>query len=350
MIKVGPRLWKTGLAVALTVFLLRVTGLRYEVFGAMAAVLAVAPSANQSLKNALELIGVNLLGGLIGAAATLLIGPNPLVMGGVVILVLLLCQILHWQKVSGTAAAVAIFVMAPHPEVAYAYVGWRLLAVVAGSVVGTAVNAFIARPDFWPAAAADIVRAGAELDRFTARMAERLDRPHSITKAEVLTGAARVEERIAEARKKVALLDERGPMGRELAERSLRVLSSLLERIQIVHKAALTAERLPDYGSEVVEIQAAIAALIRHRQDLYARLLAPMPLEVALAADLLAIERRFESAIRLPAQPEEAEIYFRLYRMRSSVSHMSNRLGRLCVAATGRVSTVIEAAAEAGLI
>lgn len=335
MLKVGPRLWKTGLAVALTLAVLRMTGLKYEVFGAIAAVMAVAPSANQSFRNAAELIGVNILGGVVGAAAAMLAGPNPFVIGAVVVGVLLMCQALNWQKVSGAAVTVTLFVMAPHPETAYAYWGWRLLSVVMGSVIGTAVNALIFRPEYWPATAEAIAAAGAELDRFVADVAGRLARPHGYTKAEILAGAARVERSIAEARACAGRLEGAEAGRRELAERAVKVLASLLERIQIIHKAALSAERLPDYPAAVAEVQAAVSALLNHRQALYAFVLGQAALAPDLAPRLLAIERSFESAMRLPAQPEEAEVCFRLYRMRSSVSYMANRLGRLHVAAAG---------------
>lgn len=333
MLRVGPRLWKTGLAVALTVSVIRLLGTGYEVFGALAAVLAVAPSTGHSLRSTVELIGINLLGGLIGTAAVMLLGPHPVVIGAVVVAVLLLCQHMRWQRLSSAAVTVALFVMAPHTEAAHEYVLHRLLSVLVGSVVGTLVNALVFRPDYLPATADAIGRAGEELDRFVLLVSERLPGPDGLTKAEVLAGAARVEGRIAEARQLLAVLAESRWLGanreREVLERAIKVLASLLERIQIIHKAALAAQKAPDYRTELPAIQEGLAAILRHRRDLYNGLLDRAEAEERLPAALLEMERRFEGAIRLPERPEEAEVYFRLYRMRSSVSYMANRLGRL---------------------
>ena len=351
---IGPRLWKTGLAVALTLTLMRLVGLPYEVFGALAAVLAIAPTAANSLKTSLELIGANLLGGMVGTLAILVFGPNPVVIGLVVIGVLLLCQVMPWKHLSGTAVTVTLFVMAPHPEAVYAYAGMRLVSVFIGTIVGTLVNAFVLRPDYWPAAAGALRRAGAELDGLIAAVSERLPQPERFTKPEMLAASARVEEELKAARQYAGLLAVQGRSGkgvpdRAVVERAIKVLASLLERIQIIHKAALTARRASDYQAALPEIQAALAELAGHRQYLYSLLLARQEVDVALSTAVLAMERSFEGAIHLPEQAEEAEVYFRLYRMRSSVSYMANRLGRLAVAMNGALpaeaSGVVETSA-----
>lgn len=350
MPKIGPRLWKTGLAVALAVLVLRMAGARYEVFGALAAVLAVAPSADRSFKTAAEQIAINMLGGLIGTVAVVLFGPTPLVFGVVVVTVLLVCQALNWRSASGSAVTVTLFVMAPHPEAAFAYSGWRLLSVAVGSLVGALVNALLWPPDYWPATLEAIRRAGAELDSLVVDVAARLEQPGSFTKAEILSRAARVEAQLTEVRRLVALLgDGGGNVKREVLDRSLKVLGSLLERIQIVHKAALAAQRIDEFRQELPEIQEALQSVCQHRRRLYEAILMGTPTDPVLSTQLLALERTFEGAIRLPEQTEVAEAYFRLYRMRSSVSYMANRLGRLQVALEGSRPDQVAAAAEGSM-
>lgn len=332
MVKIGPRLFKTGLAVALTVILVRLTGHRYEVYGAVAAAAAVAPSASHSMRTALAQIGGNLLGGLLGAAALLLFGPHPLVIGASVVLVIWLCQQFKWQAVSASAITVTIFVMAPHNDSAQAYVLWRLVAVVIGALTGNAVNALIMRPDHWPATVATIKAAGERLDEFVLSVTGRLDAPSSITKQEILDGAAAVEKAIAEAHRLHLLLDDStaAPL-RAVAERSIKVLTSLLERTLVIHKAALTAERAPHYYRQLPEAQEALRELVECRQALYARL-DGMPMPPRLVDDLLETEHRFDVPICVPTSMDEVEEMFRLHRMRTGIAYMANRLGRLHVA------------------
>jgi uncharacterized membrane protein YgaE (UPF0421/DUF939 family) len=335
MVPIGPRLWKTGLAVALTILLVRLTGHPYEVYGAVAAALAVAPSASRSLRTISHQIAANLAGGLIGTLAILLFGPNPLVIGVAVILVLWASQRFGYKEMAPTLVTVTLFVMAPHADSVTTYTFWRLLAVLTGSVVGTAVNALILPPDYFTVTLRAVEEAGEALDAFTQGISCRLEQPHHIEKAEVLAGAARVEASIAEARRLSLLLAEsRRPeqaAQKEVVDRAIKVLSSLLERIQVIHKAALSAQRAEVYRVQLPEMQEALAQLVLHRKRLYGMLLSPDS-EHALGPTLAEVERRFESTAVVPTCEQELEPFFRLYRMRSSVSYMANRLGRLYVA------------------
>lgn len=347
VIRIGPRLWKTGLAVTLTVFLIRQIGLPYGVFGAVAAALAVAPSASRSLRTMWSQILANLIGGLVGSMAVLLFGPNPLVIGGTVILVLVLCQAAGYKDLAATSVTVTLFVMAPHTESAAVYTFWRLLSVLVGSVVGTGVNTLIVPPDYQNVTLRAIERAGTALDAFILNVAGRLESPDAITKGEILAGAARVEAEIAEARRLSLLQAEcqrpEQVRQREVVDRSIKVLSSLLERIQVIHKSALTAERASEYRQQLPEIQAALSAVVLYRKQLYAMLLKADTVQT-LPVALSELERRFVYPAGLPASEAEVESFFWLYRMRSSVSYMANRLARLYVAKEAAVEPDLEAA------
>lgn len=344
MVRIGPRLWKTGLAVALTVILVRLTGHHYEVYGAVAAALAVAPSSSRSLRAMSGQIIANLVGGLVGSLAILLFGPNPLSIGATVILVLLICLRAGWKDLAPTAVTVTLFVMAPHSDSVTTYTFWRLLSVLIGSVTGTLVNAYILPPDYRAATMKAIRRAGEALDGFVWSIAVRLEQPHAITKPEILAGAAKVEALIAEARRLSLLMGEsRRPdqvRQKEAIERAIKVLSSLLERIQVIHKAALVAERAVEYSVQLPEIKEALACLVIYRKELYATLLEPDPSR-ALGPVLAELEQRFESPCGLPATEAEVEPFFRLYRMRSSISYMANRLSRLYVAKESALPAVL---------
>lgn len=333
MASIGPRLWKTGLAVALTIFVIRTCGLRYEVFGAVAAALAVAPSASHSLRTASNQILANILGGSVGALAALFLGSHPLVVGGVVILVLQLCQWLHWREVSSTVVTVTLFVMSPHAESAETYAMWRLLSVVVGAIVGTGVNALIVPPDYGPATARAIRSAGVALDSFILKVAGRLEQPHTYRKEDVVADAGRVEDLIREARRLLLLMGETGRAGargsrRAVLERAIKVLSSWLERILLIHKASLTARWAPDYNERLPEVQRALAELVDHRLFLY-DLLPDSGAPAALGAALRQIELQFDAVDAVPREPSEVEAFFWLYRIRASISYMAQRLDRL---------------------
>lgn len=349
LLRIGPRVWKTGLAVALTVALVRLTGHNYEVYGAAAATLAVAPSAARSFRTLWNQIQANLIGCLVGAVAILLAGPNPVVIGAMVVFVLFLCQRFGFKELAPMVVTVTLFVMAPHSDSVTTYVFWRLLSVMTGCVVGTAVNALVLPPDYQGATLRAIDRAGLALDQFVLSLSGRLDRPHEIAKAEVLDGASRVEREITEARRLNGLHEEsqrpEQERQQEVIDRAIRVMASLLERIQSIHKAALTAERASAYSEQIPEIQEALTDLVGYRKQLFAVLLKHDPVG-ALPLSLAELERRFVAPAGLPASEAEVEPFFRLYSMRSGVSYMANRLGRLYVAKETALPPALE---EAGL-
>lgn len=334
MIRIGPRLWKTGLSVALTVFLVRLTGHHYEVYGAVAAALSVAPSPARSLKTAIQQITANMLGGLVGSLAIMLFGPNPLIIGLVVVIILLLCQALHWKELSNVAVTVSLFVMAPHTDSVTTYTLWRLGSVLTGVVVGTAINALIYPPDYQSDTMTAMKRAGKELDRFLLGLARQLDFPEGYSKAEVVADAARVDSRIAEARRfALLMLDARRDLApvKPVIDRAVKVLSSMLERGLFIHRASLTAMDAPEYPDQLPEIQDALAALVDYRRELYSNLLTP-DREGTLASALAELELRFDAPIAPPENPASLGAFMGLYRMRYGIFYMANRLGRLYVA------------------
>lgn len=319
---------------AVTVFLVRLTGHPYEVYGAVAAALAVAPTASHSVKTMAQQISANLLGGILGTLLIMLFGPQPLVIGAAVVAVLLICQHFGLRNASQAAVTVTLFVMAPHADAVYTYAVWRLFSVLVGLLVGTAVNALVVPPAYGPAAVKAIQKAGEELDAFIMKVTGFLEQPENLAKADVLAGAARVDALIAEARRFYALMDE-SDSRRPVIERSIKVTGSLLERIQIIHKAALTAVQAAEYREQLPGIQSTLAALTGYRKQVYGRL-SGSPLEPGFIGEVGMIERQYESPEGLlPERPQEVEAYFRLYRMRSSLSYMANRLVRLSVAMDG---------------
>lgn len=348
MIQIGPRLWKTGLAVTVTILLVRLTGHHYEVYGAVAAALAVAPSASRSLRTMANQIIANLVGGLIGSFAIISFGPDAMVIGLVVILVLWLCQRLGYKELAPMMVAATLFVMAPHADSVTAYTFWRLLSVLIGSAVGTAVNAFIRPPDYFAVTMKALERAGASLDAFILSVSERLDQPHHIEKAEILAVAAGVDAEIAEARRLSLLLAEsrrsEQRQQKEVVDRAIKVLSSLLERIQVIHKAALTAQRMDEYNVQLPEIQEALSFIVLYRQQLFGMLLRP-DVVGTLGPAVAELERRFDTSTALPTSDADIQPLFRLYRMRSSVSYMANRLARLYVAKEAALPSLGEPAA-----
>ncbi|GAA1058465.1 hypothetical protein GCM10017608_26200 [Agromyces luteolus] len=154
------------------------------VFAAIAALLVVQPSVNQSLGKALERsVGV-IAGVAIASALGLLFGPN----SWVILVAILVALVAAWaaRMTAATANQVAISAMlvlalgGTSPE----YALDRVLETLIGAVIGIVVNAVIVPPVLAGPAREHLARLGSELAASVDRLAEALlapQRPADLT-------------------------------------------------------------------------------------------------------------------------------------------------------------------------
>ena len=87
--KIGARILKTGIAVTITMYLCRLLQLEPAFFGAVSAVVNMQPSIFLTVKTAKDQIVVHMIGVGAGLLFGWLLGGNPLIMGAVSILLIL---------------------------------------------------------------------------------------------------------------------------------------------------------------------------------------------------------------------------------------------------------------------
>jgi hypothetical protein len=226
--------------------------------------------------------------------------------------------------------------MGPHPENLQTYVLMRWLSVMMGCLIGIGVNAFILPPNHWLRAVDALRRAGASLDPFMLRVADLLATPTALSKADVLAEVAVVEKALEETRRvEVLAAESASDDEKAVFDRAAKVLSSMLERVQVIHRSALTAsEAACEYHQVVPELQEALRALVDIRRTVYAALF-QTPAPERLAAQLREMEERFRTTGIPPEGIADVEEFFQYHQVRSSVSYMANRLQHLHVASGG---------------
>lgn len=346
MLQLGPRIWKTGLAVALGVFMARLFGL-YEVYVTLAAAVAIAPTVTRTWKAAVNQIAINVMACLIGGLAILLFGTSPIVQGLAICTVLFLWKVLKVKNPSDGVLSATLFVLAPHPgEHVETYLLLRFISVLLGVVIGVSINHLLMPPKYAEETIAAIKSAGVALDDFMLEVTDHLTRPEEYAKQTILTGSARVHAMIAEAQHYLHLTMEskqtRAPWQHdvELLDRSVRVLSSLLERMLVIHKSSLSASQSPGYQERVLEFQLGMREVVSLRQSVYRRLYGGIREEMAIPL-LDELVRRFEMPPAPPAGPEDMPAYFQRHHMRSSLAESATSLARLHLAMdrTGEMAT-----------
>lgn len=152
--RIGGRVWKTGVAVALSLVICRALRIPEPVFAGVAAVIVMQPTVLQTFRKGFERLQATVVGAAValGILALVTLYPLPYVRsiaaGVAVIIVLWLCLALRWLDALVLAAATVVVVMIQSEggRNIYVYAAERTLVTAIGIVVASAVNAFM----FWP--------------------------------------------------------------------------------------------------------------------------------------------------------------------------------------------------------
>lgn len=142
---IGARVLKTGLAVAVALWIGTLVGLGAPLIAAISAIFTIQPSIYRSWMQVLEQVQSNVLGAIIAIGAVFLIGNTPIAVGIVCIGVILLCIRLKTEDTIALTLVTAVVIMEAQGQ------GWllaldRLAAILTGMVSAFAVNVIIAPP------------------------------------------------------------------------------------------------------------------------------------------------------------------------------------------------------------
>jgi len=144
-VKIGARIIKTGVAVTITMFICKTFQLEPAVFGAVSAVINMQPSIFLSLKTLKNQIFVHLLSVTIAIALGYLIGGNPLSMGLITILIIILYQKIKLQSGIATGVVAAVFILSSSPEEFLSHALMRTAVIFTGLFTAMLINIV-----FWP--------------------------------------------------------------------------------------------------------------------------------------------------------------------------------------------------------
>lgn len=148
MITVGPRVIKTGVAVALALYITQWIGLEPPVFAAIAATFTIQPSIYRSWKQVLEQFQANTLGALIAIASIYLFGNNPIVIGLVTIIVIIISLKLKMESSISLTLITVLIMMSSHEFNGILTAANKFIIVLVGMGSAFLVNLIISPPNF----------------------------------------------------------------------------------------------------------------------------------------------------------------------------------------------------------
>jgi len=144
---VGARILKTGIAVALAMYLCKLFHIEPAIFAAISVVVNMQPSVRKALHNAWEQVGVHLLSIILAVLMGLTLGTSPMVTGLAVILIILLCNRLGWSGGITVGVVTIVFILDSPVDGFLTHAGVRSLAVFLGLVVALVVNRILLPPE-----------------------------------------------------------------------------------------------------------------------------------------------------------------------------------------------------------
>ena len=143
---VGLRTIKTGVAVAISIYLSAFIPNSVPLLSGIAALFCMQPSISAGLKNGAVRIKATILGGIVGLTFLFVFGSSYLMLAIAVILAIHLSNVVKWQEGLALAALTVIAIMLRVPSDAALYAVAQISSALIGIVVATAINVLIAKP------------------------------------------------------------------------------------------------------------------------------------------------------------------------------------------------------------
>lgn len=146
--KLGARIFKTGIAVTISLYLASALGLNPIIYAGLAAVLSIQPSLYRSWQNVLEQLQANTIGAILAITFTYFLGAEPFVVGLVVIIVIAINIQLKFEKSIPLSIITVIAIMESTSGNFFLFALNRFLLILTGIGASIVVNAVFLPPKY----------------------------------------------------------------------------------------------------------------------------------------------------------------------------------------------------------
>ncbi len=146
--KLGARIFKTGVAISMALYLANLLGLPSPVFAGVAAIFAIQPSIYRSYLTLLDQIYGNLIGAAIAIIFVLTIGSNYFTIGAAAILAIVVMLKLKLDKPVPLTLVTIIIIMDSHSTDFLTFASLRFGTVLLGIISAFVVNLIFLPPKY----------------------------------------------------------------------------------------------------------------------------------------------------------------------------------------------------------
>lgn len=281
--KIGARVIKTGIAVAITMFICKLLGLEPAFFGAVSAVINMQPSIFLTLRAARDQIMVHVLGVTAGFFFGYFLGVNPLSAGLIVMLLIPIYIKLKLNSGITMGIVAALFVLSSSTEEFFVHALARTGVIFVGLGSAMLVNVLLWRP------------------RYTKLLKEKLRQSNE---AAVLYFCRAVQDYVSFDDKEIRVDMEEKKRSRKLNKEARMLLDLLSTERQVATEESehrewiYLAERLIDYNESIIKKGDRIFDLLPTRLERRKKLGVP-PISDELKAILEILESGCTIVIRV---------------------------------------------------
>ncbi|KAB7704126.1 aromatic acid exporter family protein [Bacillus aerolatus] len=146
--KLGARIFKTGIAIVLALFVSTLLGLPTPVFAGIAAVFAIQPTIYRSYLTFIQHLQANVIGAVVAISFVLLFGNHILIVGLAAIVAIILMLYLRLEQSIGLALVTLMVIMEVQNEHFIQFASIRFLTVMIGVLSASIVNLIFLPPKY----------------------------------------------------------------------------------------------------------------------------------------------------------------------------------------------------------
>lgn len=260
--KLGARIFKTGIAIVFALFLAQLLELPTAVFAGIAAIFAIQPSIYRSYLTIVEQLQGNLIGATVAVIFTLIFGPQLVVVGLAAVIVMTIMLKLGLEKSISLALVTMIAVMEVKDDNFLTFALLRVATILVGVLAAFVVNMLFMPPKYETKLFQAIHQAQDEIIRWT-RLAGRQASEHSATKKSL----TKLKERLVQIDQLYLLFKEERSYIKKTSTSKARRLVVYRQMIATTRSSYDVLKRLHKFENELINLPEHFRMMIQERLE-----------------------------------------------------------------------------------
>ncbi|WML51304.1 aromatic acid exporter family protein [Neobacillus sp. PS3-12] len=293
--KLGARIFKTGIAIVLSLYLAQLLHSPSPIFAAIAAIFAIQPTIYRSYLSIIEQVQGNIIGALVSILAVLVLGNSFIVIGFAAIIVIIINLKLKIENTIGLSLVTLLAIMESTGGNFLQFSFIRFSTIMLGVLSAFIVNLIFMPPKYEQKLYTAISSTTEEMIRWI-RLSSRHAFDHNHLKLDI---EKLKENRIQTEQFYLMYKEERGYFKKYHLEKS-RKLVIYRQMINAVKKGLDTLKRLHRYENELLHlpltfqqsIQAHLDILIYHHEQIMLRYIGKVPTPSSLEQDQVNLDKK----------------------------------------------------------